>query len=143
VESAPIPVRVPGPSSAVLPVCASNVRTSSRTLDRTILDDSSRLLLKRKDQNIDDDDDDDDEDAEDSVAYSKYVQDRLNGQEKTLSTVVKNEKREIVGFFEDKKSTTIVPVDTVLAGRSGRVLTALLTVRYFMTFSLLYTISFL
>jgi hypothetical protein len=143
VESAPIPVPVPGPSSAVLPVCASNVRTSSRTLDRTILDDSSRLLLKRKDQNIDDDDDDDDEDAEDSVAYSKYVQDRLNGQEKTLSTVVKNEKREIVGFFEDKKSTTIVPVDIVLAGRSGRVLTALLTVRYFMTFSLLYTVSFL
>ena len=100
--------------------------------------------MKRKDQNIDDDyndedddDDDDDEDVEDSVAYSKYVQDRLNGQEKTLSTVTEKENREIDRHYEGKKSPSTVPVDTVVAGRSGRVLTALLMVRYIYIYILL------
>ena len=116
-------------------------------MDRTVLDDSSRLLLKRKDQNIDDDyndedddDDDDDEDVEDSVAYSKYVQDRLNGQEKTLSTVTEKENREIDRHYEGKKSPSTVPVDTVVAGRSGRVLTALLTVIYICFFIFTFTL---
>ena len=131
----PVPVPVSGPKSAVLPVRASNVRPASRDLDRTVLDNSSRLLLKRKDQNIsidEDDDDDDDEDADDSMAYSKYVQDRLNGQEKTSSAVTEKEKHAVGRLFEGKKSSPIDTADTVIAGRSGKVLTALLTVSFYL-----------